>query len=493
VALGDRALLAQLRTTAQSLQTQLGPLLAELSTPGGLAQAKDLAQSLTALGGRYLEGLAEGAGRALATSLVLRLSGGDEAVGQVVGGIAGTVLFNVALTYATDGAYLAAKAVLPGLVALVTATRDAVLVAEDLARWLPQVLRGLEVAGGRLKGAVAERVQRVLDTLKPLVERLLAMATKEDDPAASTAPHGAGSGAARRPGRPRDRGGQRIRQRNHQPGHDTHRRTPPETEEQAVRRLKVTYEGRIAGLQTRVVGLEQRVNAVPSDSPDKYRWIADIVEAKETLGILRGLAAEAKRVVDFSELDGDIQTAWSSIDSLDNEIPPLEPRGASGETAPTHDKSPSTSRRPLRSLNVKATTPVARLIENPAIQFPYDMAREVDEAQTVMNDLYRAGSTYGDGSSAFMAMKEQSEGGVGHSPRMIAGGTLHYEKCEGYIVGLGRLLHDLAELPEEAKQRIAFEIQKMKDAVRWATEYAEGLNPSVPQWARQWKNQLEPK
>ena len=92
-----------------------------------------------------------------------------------------------------------------------------------------------------------------------------------------------------------------------------------------------------------------------------------------------------------------------------------------------------------------------------------------------------------------MAMKEQFEGGVGHSPRMLAGGTLHYEKCEGYIVGLGRMLYGLAKLPEEAKQRIAFEIQKMKDTVQWATEYAEGLNPSVPQWAKRWKNELEPK
>ncbi len=56
---------------------------------------------------------------------MLRLSGGDEAVGQAVGGVAGTVLFNVALTDATDGAYLTAQAVLPGLVTLVTATRDA--------------------------------------------------------------------------------------------------------------------------------------------------------------------------------------------------------------------------------------------------------------------------------------------------------------------------------------------------------------------------------
>ncbi len=89
-----------------------------MATQQGLAQAKDLAQSLAVLGGRYVEALAEGAGRALATSLVLRLSGGDEAVGQVMGGIAGRVLFNVALGYATDGAFLAAKAMLPGLVTL---------------------------------------------------------------------------------------------------------------------------------------------------------------------------------------------------------------------------------------------------------------------------------------------------------------------------------------------------------------------------------------
>jgi len=272
-----------LRTTAQSLQTQLGPLLAELSTPGGLAQAKDLARSLTALGGRYVEGLAEGAGQALATSLVVRLGGGDEAVGQAVGGIAGGVLFNVALSYATDGAFLAAKAVLPGLVTLVTATRDAALVAEDLGRWLPQVLRGLEVAGGRLKGAVAERVQRVLDTLKPLVERLLAMvkrADKGDDPAAGASGHGSGTSSSHAPHHP-------------DPGHDPgHGRGPNQDQEPRLE---------------------------PTDSPTslsgKCRTVADSI-ATRSASLLEGREADTSLANRLSQINNNAQSVARDADRL---------------------------------------------------------------------------------------------------------------------------------------------------------------------------------
>jgi len=422
-----------------------------LSTPGGLAQAKDLAQSLTALGGRYLEGLAEGAGQALARSLVLRLGSGDEAVGQAVGGVAGTVLFNVALTYATDGAYLAAKAVLPGLVTLVTATRDAALVAEDLARWLPQVLRGLEVAGGRLKGAVAEQVQRVLDTLKPLVERLLAMAKradKGDDPAANTVPHGTGSGAARRPGRPRDRGGQRIRQRHGSPDHGPRH---PLTEEELVGQLRGAYINRVSGLQTRAVHVSEWLDHVPGTNPSKQQWINDLEDTKAELATVRGMIDDCRTRAELQEMYSLILEAEPKLQGLEREVPRYEPPQAEHQPEPSRERPKHPSSQTLVPLDVKATWPQARLIENPARWFPRDVAEQIDQAQVTMNDLYREGAKYGDRSSAFMAMLEQFKVGAHQAPVPIAGTTLHYGKCEGYIVSL--IEKESLQIPENFLSR----------------------------------------
>ena len=456
----------------------MGLLLHELST-------------LEVLGGRDVEVLAEGAGRALATSLVLRLSGGDEAVGQAVGGIAGSVLFNVALTYVTDGAYLAAKAVLPGLVTLVTATRDAALVVEDLGRWLPQVLRGLEVAGGRLKGAVAEQVQRVLDTLKPLVERLLAMAKKEDkgdDPAASTAPHGTGSGAARRPGRPRDRGGQRIRQRHDNRDHGP--RQPP-TEEEVVAQLKLSYTGQVSSLQTRAYHVSEWVDHVPAANLSRSQWVSDIMNVRDELDTVRGLIEVCRTRQELESLESLILDAEPKLTSLEREVPRHEPVQVEQPSAPTRERSRHPANPKLESLEVRATVPQARLIENPARMFLPDVVEQIDAAQTTMNDLYRAGSKYGDGSSAFMAMLEQFRVGVGQAPVPIAGDTLHYGKCGDYIVALAEKIKLLTELPEEAKQRLALEIQRMEEARHWAVEYFEGNDPPIPRWAKPWASELE--
>lgn len=139
-------------------------------------------------------------------------------------------------------------------------------------------------------------------------------------------------------------------------------------------------------------------------------------------------------------------------------------------------------------LRVKATTPDARLIENPEIRFLREQARAVDKAQEVMNDLYRERAEYGDGSCAFMAMKEQFEGGVGNPPKPLKDGTLHADKCRQYIKGLER---HRPSLPSEAQQRIDREIQKITEALQWADEYYGGNDPEIPKWAKPWKDQLE--
>lgn len=141
----------------------------------------------------------------------------------------------------------------------------------------------------------------------------------------------------------------------------------------------------------------------------------------------------------------------------------------------------------LRKLVEKATTSKARLIENPETRFPYSVAKAVDEAQLVMNDLYREQAEYGDGSCAFMVMKEQYEGGVGNEPVSLKRGTLHALKSRQYIAGLQK---PREKLPPEARGRIDAEIKKMEEALKWAEDYRNNLDPDIPSWARPWKNQL---
>ncbi|BAY29886.1 hypothetical protein NIES2107_17300 [Nostoc carneum NIES-2107] len=153
-----------------------------------------------------------------------------------------------------------------------------------------------------------------------------------------------------------------------------------------------------------------------------------------------------------------------------------------GEMSPGRDK-----KKDLRPLRVNATSSEARLIQNPAIRFLRIEALAVDEAQTVMNDLYREKAEYGDGSSAFMVMKEQFEGGVGNPPKSLKAGTLHARKCRQYITNFEK---PKANLPKEAKSRIEKEITKMEEALAWAEAYHNGEDPAVPAWAKPWKNQL---
>lgn len=141
----------------------------------------------------------------------------------------------------------------------------------------------------------------------------------------------------------------------------------------------------------------------------------------------------------------------------------------------------------LRRLEVIATTPEAKLIENPETRFPREEAKAIDQAQEVMNDLYRERAEYGDGSSAFMVIKEQFEGGVGNEPKSLKKNTLHDRKCRQYIKGLKK---HLPNLPPEARQRIQYEIQKIEEALQWAEDYKNGKDPKIPAWAKPWKEQL---
>ena len=142
-----------------------------------------------------------------------------------------------------------------------------------------------------------------------------------------------------------------------------------------------------------------------------------------------------------------------------------------------------------RSLRVRASRPEARLIENPAERFPRSQALAIDELQVVMNDLYREGAAYGDGSTAYMTMLEQVRGGVGHDPVEIVADTLHAQKAEQYAQGLAE--HpQLPNLPPEARVRVDVEISKLRSALDWARRFRAGEDPPVPNWARDWADEL---
>ncbi|MEG3835637.1 hypothetical protein [Microcoleus sp. Z1_C3] len=145
----------------------------------------------------------------------------------------------------------------------------------------------------------------------------------------------------------------------------------------------------------------------------------------------------------------------------------------------------------LKRLRVTATTPKARLIENPAAsRFPRAVAMAIDDAQQVMNDLYRAKAEHGDGSCAFMVMKEQFEAGVENQPKSLKKDTLHDPKCRQYISHFKKRLLDLPSEPNEPKEKIAREIEKMEEALQWAEDYRNGNDPVIPRWANSWRDQL---
>ena len=92
----------------------------------------------------------------------------------------------------------------------------------------------------------------------------------------------------------------------------------------------------------------------------------------------------------------------------------------------------------LREMQI--ALPQAMLITDTEFILTSDQATKLNDAQTVMNGLYKPGSKYGDQSSAFMVLIEQAKGGVGNHPKRIVGKTLHIKKCRQHS-SIGKGLH----------------------------------------------------
>ena len=110
-------------------------------------------------------------------------------------------------------------------------------------------------------------------------------------------------------------------------------------------------------------------------------------------------------------------------------------------------------------------------------------AEEVDKAQSFLNELYKKGATYGDQSTAFMAMMEQVKAGEHKEPEAIVGTTLHHKKADEARAQLEKR-REAENLPVEAKRVLDNEIRKLTQALEWSKAYKAGKNPSPPSWAR---------
>lgn len=190
------------------------------------------------------------------------------------------------------------------------------------------------------------------------------------------------------------------------------------------------------------------------------------------------------------------QEAESNLQSLIAIKRPTRPVEEASETQPEGKSSLNLKDR--RALAVRASSRLGRVIENPRYNEAWlfdSVARKVDEIQVVMNDLYRADAKHGDGSTAFIVLLEQFTAGVGNEPKPIVGDTKHEVKASNYSLGLRRILDGLAEelkphFPQKAIQSVEAEINKLKEAVKWAENYRNGLNPDIPKWAKPWSHKL---
>jgi hypothetical protein len=197
---------------------------------------------------------------------------------------------------------------------------------------------------------------------------------------------------------------------------------------------------------------------------------------------------------DFADIREDAESTLKRLIAIKR---PTRPAEEASETQP--EEKSSLNLKDKKALAVKASSPLGRVIENPRhgeAWLLYSVAQKVDELQVVMNDLYRAEAKYGDGSTAFIVLLEQFTAGVGKEPKPIVGDTKHEDKARDYSLGLRRHLDGLAKelkphFPQEARERIEAEINKLKESVKWAEDYRNGRNPEIPKWARQWSHQLE--
>ncbi len=196
---------------------------------------------------------------------------------------------------------------------------------------------------------------------------------------------------------------------------------------------------------------------------------------------------------DFADIREDAERTLERLIAIKR---PTQPAEEASETQP--EEKSSLNLKDKKALAVKASSDEGRLIENPRhgeAWLLYSVAQKVDELQVVMNDLYRAGAKYGDGSTAFIVLLEQVEAGVGKEPTPIVGDTKHEDKARDYSLGLRRHLDGLEKelkphFPKEAIERIEAEINKLREALQWAENYRNGDDPNIPKWAKDWSREL---
>jgi len=182
--LGDPTIARDLHTAATALQGELTGVAPLLVSSQGLDEARQVAEAIKGAVEPKIADLAETAGAQVARGLIAQLSGSDEHLGEVVGRIGGSVVFNVALSALTDGAFTVGRAALTALVdaaRIATQGAHAGLLVAALQQWLPLLVSGLKVALTGLKGALGQALERIVATLEPVLQRLAALAGRAGD------------------------------------------------------------------------------------------------------------------------------------------------------------------------------------------------------------------------------------------------------------------------------------------------------------------------
>jgi hypothetical protein len=120
------------------------------------------------------------------------------------------------------------------------------------------------------------------------------------------------------------------------------------------------------------------------------------------------------------------------------------------------------------------------------------VADDIDAAQTTMNDLYRDGASYGDGSCAYVVLLAAAQG---KDPT----GKDHYGKSKMYITNFDKVLNGQQKpnLPADGLGKIQEERDKLQEAVDWHDANLGkkgGQRTPPPKWAtkqKAWKAELD--
>jgi hypothetical protein len=272
-------------------------------------------------------------------------------------------------------------------------------------------------------------------------------------------------------------------------------------------------------LDRRAAELLRRARALEADaSQPEYarrnaRSVVDALESSEEglLGPaerLRRLKADLPHANSPEEVQAligdDLPRVADDIARLERSLPaerppaPVDEGPAPADEGPApadEGPAPAAGPEPSEAIRIRADRREGRVLENPAERLPRSQRIAVDTFQEQFNELYKGGATSGDGSTAFAALKEQAAGGVGRPPRdVVQPGTLHRDKCDQLARGLERMLNDAevgGRLPPQARQRVEFEIKKLREARDWADAVHGGERLDPPRWARPWRDELE--